>query len=211
SEAASSPFFEEAVEVYAAVNNLTAEQEAIARFWADNPGQTGTPPGHSMTIVSQILVQEGYMLDVAAEAYAAVGIAVSDAFISCWAAKYDYNLLRPVTYIQDFIDSAWTPPLPTPPFPEYSSGHSVQSAAAAQVLTDLFGAVPFTDHTHDALGYEPRSFPDFFAFAEEAAISRLYGGIHYRAAIERGLAQGQCVGQAVGALQFRRPYYGPAT
>jgi hypothetical protein len=205
SEAAGSPFYEEAAAVYEAGRYLTPEQEAIARFWADNPGQTGTPPGHSMSIVSQILIQEGYRLDAAAEAYAKVGIAVSDAFISCWAAKYEHNLLRPVTYIQAFIDGDWTPLLPTPPFPEYSSGHSVQSAAAAHVLTALFGDVPFTDHTHDQLGLPARSFATFADFAAEAAISRLYGGIHYRPAIELGLAQGHCVGEAVLSLQFRRP------
>lgn len=200
-----SPFFLEAEEVYDAVNNLTAEQEAIARFWADNPGQTGTPPGHSIAIVSQILVQEGYSLDVAAEAYASVGMAVADAFISCWSAKYEYNLLRPVTYIQSHIDSNWTPLLPTPPFPEHTSGHSAQSGAAAYILTDMFGDVPFTDRTHDELGLPPRSFNTFAEFATEAAISRLYGGIHFRPAIELGLIQGQCVGHAVRALQFRKP------
>ncbi|HEX6386602.1 MAG TPA: vanadium-dependent haloperoxidase [Anaerolineae bacterium] len=205
SEDTASSFFLEAQEVYDAVNNLTAEQAAIAHFWADNPGQTGTPPGHSIAIVSQILVQEDYSLDVAAEAYASVGMAVADAFISCWSAKYEYNLLRPVTYIQSHIDSEWTPLIPTPPFPEYTSGHSVQSAAAAHVLTGLFGDVPFTDHTHDELGLPPRSFNTFAEFAAEAAISRLYGGIHFRPAIELGLVQGQCVGQAVRALQFRKP------
>jgi len=205
SEDTTSPFFLEAEEVYDAVNNLTAEQEAIALFWADNPGQTGTPPGHSIAIVSQILIQERHSLDVAAEAYASVGIAVADAFISCWSAKYEYNLLRPVTYIRNLIDSEWTPLIPTPPFPEYTSGHSAQSAAAAYVLTALFGDIPFTDHTHDNLGFTPRSFNTFSEFAAEAAISRLYAGIHFRSAIELGLSQGQCVGQAVRALQFRKP------
>jgi membrane-associated phospholipid phosphatase len=105
-----------------------------------------------------------------------------------------------VTYIRSVIDPSWTSLLVTPPFPEYTSGHSVQTAAAAQVLTSLFGQLAFTDHTHDARGLPPRAFSSFAAAAEEAAISRLYGGIHFRAAIERGLVQGACIGEQVTAL-----------
>lgn len=201
-----SPFFAEAYEVYDTVNHLSPEQLAIARFWSDDPGATSTPPGHSMSILNQVLVQQQASLDLAAEAYARVGIAVADAFICCWQIKYRYNLLRPITYIRQFIAPGWGDPLPlvTPPFPEYTSGHSVQAGAAAQVLTDLFGVLAFTDHTHDAHGLAPRSFPSFLAAAEEAAISRLYGGIHYRSAIERGLVQGQRIGQLVSALPLRR-------
>ena len=147
-------------------------------------------------------------LDVAAEAYAKVGLAVADAFISCWHVKYVYNLLRPVTYIQDptgpINDPSWNPIFPTPPFPEYTSGHSTQSGAVAKVLTDLFGAIPFTDETHvTSLGLV-RSFANFDAAADEAAISRLYGGIHYRAAIDDGLEQGRCIGQLIlDNIQFR--------
>jgi hypothetical protein len=111
-----------------------------------------------------------------------------------------YNLLRPVTYIRRLVDPGWKPLLTTPPFPEYTSGHSVQSAAAAQVLTDLFGPLAFTDRTHEQRGLPARSFGSFFAAAEEAAISRLYGGIHFRGAIERGIEQGLCIGTAVRAL-----------
>jgi hypothetical protein len=204
SEDPGSDFYQEAWEVYTVVNQLIAEQLAIAQFWADDPGRTGTPPGHSISILNQILVQQKASLETAAEAYARLGIALADSFIACWWTKYQHNLLRPITYIHTVLgDTIWSTPVNTPPFPEYTSGHSVQSAAAAQVLTDLFGAQPFTDQTHAALGYAPRTFSDFFAFAEEAAISRLYGGIHFRAAIERGLEQGRCVGQRVSALKFR--------
>jgi hypothetical protein len=200
-----SDFYQEAWEVYEAVNQATPEQIAIVHFWADNPRQTGTPSGHSISILSQILVQKHATLDKAAEAYARVGIAVADSFISCWKTKYEYNLLRPITYIHSVIgDRDWNTLVTTPPFPEYTSGHSVQSAAAAEVLAGLFGEVAFTDHTHDSLGYAPRTFTSFYAFAEEAAVSRLYGGIHYRAAIENGLAQGTCIGQKVNALQFKK-------
>jgi hypothetical protein len=209
SEEPGSLFYTQAAEVYDAVNGLTAEQKAIAEFWADNPGETSTPPGHSMSIVSQVLRQEKATLALAAEAYARTGLAVADAFIGCWNAKYRDNLVRPVTYIRALANPDWEPAVATPPFPEYTSGHSVQSAAAAQVLTDLFGAdLAFTDYSHDGRGLAPRSFASFDAFAEEAAISRLYGGIHYRAAIEEGLEQGRCIGRQVSALVMRDPASG---
>lgn len=203
SEARRSPFFAEAMEVYDTVNALTPEQRTIALYWSDDPGATPTPPGHSISMTTQVLRDGGVGLDVAAETYARVGLAVGDAFISCWNAKFRYNLLRPITYIQDLIDRRWTSILTTPPFPEYTSGHSVQSGAWAQVMTDLFGAVSFTDHAHDSRGFTPRSFGSFFEAADEAAISRLYGGIHFRPAIELGVQQGIGVGRAVSALPLR--------
>jgi len=122
----------------------------------------------------------------------------------CWRVKYEYDLLRPVTYIQRLIDPKWRPLLITPPFPEYPSGHSSQSGAAATVLNGFFGEnFAFTDRTHEKDGLPPRSFPSFWAAAEEAALSRLYGGIHFRAAIARGLDQGRCVGARVIALSTR--------
>jgi PAP2 superfamily len=203
SEDPASRFHAEALEVYETVNALTPEQDTIARFWSDDPGATATPPGHSNSIATEVLRREGASLTAAAETYAKVGIAVSDAFVACWHQKFVYNLLRPVTYLRR-LDPDWLPVLVTPPFPEYPSGHSVQSGATCQVLSDLFGdGYAFVDHTHDARGFAPRAFGSFFEAAEEAAISRLYGGIHFRAAIERGLDQGRCIGQAVGALTLR--------
>jgi hypothetical protein len=205
SEEVGSVFHGEAMEVYEAVNQLSEEQLAIAQWWADNPGQTATPPGHSISMLTGILVDGAYTLDVAAEAYARVGIAVADAFISCWQSKFTYNLVRPITYINALIDPAWVTPVSTPPFPEYTSGHSVQSGAWAEVMTELFGgAYAFTDDTNVFLELAPRAFGSFFEAAEEAAISRLYGGIHFRAAIDIGVQQGRCVGQRVNALEFRR-------
>jgi membrane-associated phospholipid phosphatase len=205
SEAPGSTFYEEGMEVYTVSQQRTAEQESIARFWSDDPGETVTPPGHSISIATQVLRQENASLILAAETYARVGIAVADSFIGCWNAKYQYNLLRPITYIRDLIDPEWMPLLNTPPFPEYPSGHSVQSAAVATVLTELFGEeYIFVDHTHDGRGLPARSFVSFAGFAEEAALSRLYGGIHYRRAIEEGLAQGACIGATVNELAFRR-------
>lgn len=203
SEDPESIFYQEAMAVYDAVQNLTPEQLEIAQFWADDPGATPTPPGHSVAILTQVLRQENASLATAAEAYARVGMAVSDAFIVCWHTKYMHNLLRPVTYINNLIDPDWLPPVNTPPFPEYTSGHSVQSGATAYVLTDLFGDdYAFTDHTHDSRGLEPRTFNSFEEYAQEAAISRLYGGIHYLYAIDLGLEQGRCVGERINALLF---------
>jgi hypothetical protein len=203
SEDQSSAFFAEALEVYKTVGNLTPQQVEIARFWSDDPGDTATPPGHSISITTHALRKEGASLARAAEAYAKVGIAVYDAFVACWHQKYVYNLLRPVTYIRQLLDPAWLSILVTPPFPEYPSGHSVQSGAAFQVLTDLFGeSYAFVDNTHDDRGFAPRSFGSFLEAAEEAAISRLYGGIHFRAAIVSGVTQGRCIGEAVSALPF---------
>jgi len=203
SEELSSSFFAEALECYEVVTNLSPEQRGIALFWSDDPGLTVTPPGHSVSILNQVVRNRGFALDVAAEAYARVGIAVADAFISCWNTKFRYNLLRPVTYIRRLIDPTWSSLLVTPPFAEYTSGHSVQSAASAQVLTDLFGTVAFTDHTHDDRGLAPRSFGSFFEAAEEAALSRLYGGIHFSSAIALGLEQGRCIGREVSNLRVR--------
>jgi PAP2 superfamily len=151
------------------------------------------------------LRREDASLTAAAETYLKVGIAVCDAFVACWNTKYRYNLLRPVTYIQRLIDPAWLPLLGTPPFPEYTSGHSVQSGAAFAVLTDLWGEnYAFEDNTHDARGLAPRRFTSFTRAAEEAALSRLYGGIHFRPAIERGLEQGRCLADAINRLPVHR-------
>jgi hypothetical protein len=214
SEDRASPFFLDAHEVYETVNNLTAEQQTIAQYWADAPGQTGTPAGHWIAIVGQLAERERLSLASAAEAYVRVGLAVADAFIASWHTKYQYNLLRPVTYIRKLLDPSWSSFIETPPFPEYTSGHSVQSGAAATVLTDVFGEKAFTDTTHVdhrlTPPREPRSFGSFSEAAEEAAISRLYGGIHFRHAIAQGLDQGICVGQTIiDEIQFTKKRHHP--
>jgi hypothetical protein len=203
-------FYQQAVEVYETVRDLTPAQRTIALYWADDPGRTVTPPGHSIALATQVLIEQDASLALAAETYAKVGITVADAFVGCWKTKFKYNLVRPLTYIQQVLDPTWnnpqiTDPVTTPPFPEYTSGHSVQSGATAVVLTSLFGdSYAITDHTQDKRGFLPRHYPSFDALAEEAAISRLYGGIHYRAAIEAGLAQGRCIGRQVLKLRFAR-------
>jgi hypothetical protein len=193
----SSAFYAAALEVYETVNANTPETMAIAKFWADAGPGTGTPPGHWVSILTQIVRTRDLGLDVAAEALAKLGISQADAFICCWSAKYDWNVLRPVTYIQAHIDAAWLPPIGTPPFPSYTSGHSTQSGAAAVVLHDVLGDVPFTDDTHAALGLPARSFTSFDEAAAEAALSRLYGGIHYRFDNDAGLEVGEEIGRNV--------------
>lgn len=199
-------FYKRAMEAYLAVNNLTREQKIIAEFWADDPTTTATPPGHSISILNQLLKENKSNLAFAVEAYAKLSIALSDAFISCWKTKYETSVLRPVTYINKYIDPSWESFLITPPFPEYTSGHSVQSGALAVILTDLFGEkYTFYDKTHidrTDINGEPREFSNFYEMAEEAAISRLYGGIHYHEAIYLGLEQGYKIGENINNLKF---------
>jgi membrane-associated phospholipid phosphatase len=207
STAPQSEFYAAALEVYQTNRTLTEEQRTIAAYWADLVGMTGTSSGHWMAILGQIARNDHLSLAAVAEAYAKLGIAVTDAFITIWEAKYFYNVERPVTYIQDNIDPTWLPFLATPPNPSYISGHSTQSGASATVLTDLFGIKAFTDTTHIDLrlnAQEPRTFSSFDQAAEEAAVSRLYGGIHYSFDNSDGLITGRCVGEAVNdRLQFK--------
>lgn len=195
SEDPASTFYKQAIEVYDVSKTLTDEQITIARFWSDDPMLSPTPPGHWVSIVIEIIDRDGMDSPRIAEVMARLGIGLADSFIGCWAAKYKYDLVRPVTYINRLIDAKWDPILITPPFPEYPSGHSTQSGAAAAVLTGFFGDnFAFDDSTHVDDGIPTRRFPSFWAAAQEAAISRLYGGIHFRAAIDLGLEQGRCIG-----------------
>lgn len=204
SEEKGSDFYKEAFEVYETVKNLTPEQRAVARFWSDDPMLSPTPPGHWMVIGLKILDERKASAAEHADLLARLGVTLADAFIGCWHSKFEYDLLRPVTYIKRVIDPKWEPVLITPPFPEYPSGHSTQSGAAATVLTAFFGEnFAFTDSTHEKDKLPNRSFNSFWDAAQEAGISRLYGGIHFRAAIERGLEQGRCIGEKAVALRTR--------
>lgn len=200
-----SPFFAQGLEVYTTGKNLTAEQKAIALYWSDDPGKTFTPPGHGVSIATQIIRKENANLAKAVELYAKIGMATTDAFICCWRCKFRFNTLRPVSYINQAIDPAWKPLLATPPFPEYTSGHSSGSGAAAYILEDAFGAnYAFTDRSHEKLGLGIRSFASFRDYSEEAASSRLYGGIHFRHGNEQGLANGRNVAKNVLALGWKK-------
>jgi hypothetical protein len=196
-EDAASPMYAEARQVYDAEKALTEDQRKIALYWADNAGQSGTPVGHWLSIGSQMIDQLKLPFDRAAEMFVLLTVAQADAFIGCWHTKYETNVLRPVTYIRRRIDPTWEPFIITPPFPEYTSGHSMQSSAAATVLTALLGSVAFDDSTNLAIGHPVRRFESFTAAADEAAMSRLYGGIHYPMAISNGQEQGRCIGRHV--------------
>lgn len=205
-----SQFYQEAMEVYETVKKLDSNQIEIAKFWDCNPNISTTkghvmyfqqqisPGGHWIHIAAQILENENVAPLKAAETMALTSIAIADGFISCWDQKYKSTLTRPETYINNYIDSDWMPILQTPAFPEHTSGHSVASNAAAVVLTHIFGEnYSFIDATEVPYGLPERSFTSFNQASEEAAISRLYGGIHYRPAIELGIIQGKQVGNHV--------------
>jgi hypothetical protein len=203
-----SPFYRQAMEVYEAGRAVTDDQRALVSFWDDNAyvmnvrghamyaTKKATPGGHWLGITAIAARKARASLMQSADAYVRTAIAVHDGFISCWDEKFRSNVVRPETVINAHIDAAWQPLLQTPPFPEYTSGHSVISTAAATVLTGAFGDnFAFTDSTEMPYGMPPRAFASFEQAAAEAAISRLYGGIHYRMAIEEGVVQGRRVGE----------------
>lgn len=202
SEDKNSAFYKEALEVYQTSKTLTDEQKKIAYFWIDDAMASPTPAGHWVSILMQIADADKIPHEKLVDALARLGIAMGDAFIGCWHEKFRHDLLRPITYIKRVIDPDWVPFLLTPPFPEYPSGHSTVSGAAATVMTAVFGEFyAFADKTRERDKAVPRSFESFWAAAHEASISRLYGGIHFRAAIEQGLKQGECIARY--ALQLK--------
>lgn len=205
-----SKFYKEAYEVYKTVADSTKERIDIGHYWDDSPASTNnvghvnfvikkvTPPGHWLHINLYVARQNKKNLYEVAEAYAKLAIAEFDGGISCWDEKYRSEVIRPETYISRYIVPEWTPIIVTPPFPEYPSGHSVFSGAALAVLNGVWGNnVGFTDSTEVQFGMEVRSFKSFEEAAQQAAISRLYAGIHYRPACENGIVQGQNVGNYV--------------
>ena len=203
-------FYEEMMEVYRTISVDTPERTEIAKFWDCNPlvsthighlmifEKKITPGGHWIGITGIAARSEGLDAMRTAEAYAMTAVALADGFIVAWDEKYRSVLIRPVTVINRYVDPDWRPLLQTPPFPEYTSAHSVVSGAASTVLTALFGEpFSFVDSTEVEFGLPARSFDSFGEAASEAAISRMYGGIHYRPAIDIGVEQGRAVGQSV--------------
>ncbi len=196
-----SEFYKAAMEVYEVVSNHTNEQRVIAEFWADDPFETCTPAGHTFNIMTQLLEEHNANLAMAALGYAKLGIAESDVFIACWKSKYDYFLIRPVSYIKEHIDPNFNTLIGTPPFPAYTSGHASEAAAGSRVFTAMFtrgdGLYKFTDRTGLRHGHGVRSFRSFDEVARECANSRLYGGIHYDFDNQLGLSIGYAIGDAV--------------
>ena len=205
-----STFYNMVKEVYDIRKNLTAEQKLIAKYWDDNPfviehaghmafgNKKITPGGHWMGIAAQIIKQEKADPVKAAQTFALTSIALYDGFISCWDEKYRSSYVRPVTVIKDLIDKDWMPFLQTPPFPEYTSGHSTITASAATVLTKLYrDNLSFEDSSdYKYIGLK-RKFTSLSAAAEECSISRVYGGIHYVISVNTGAAMGKQVGGLV--------------
>jgi len=203
-------FYKEALAVREIGLTLSAEQKEIANFWDCNPYKMNvnghvmyaskkiSPGGHWMNITSLACQKTLANTIQSLEAYASLALTISDAIISCWDEKYRSMLIRPETYINKYIDGAWMPLLQTPPFPEYTSGHSVLSTAAAIMLEKIFGEnFSYADSTEVEFGIPVRHFTSFKQAAEEAAISRFYGGIHYMPAIVHGAEEGRKLGSFI--------------
>lgn len=215
SEEKDSKFYHLVTEVYEATREMSSEQIDIASFWDCNPfvlhiyGHIDfgmkkiSPGGHWIGITGIACDKKGLDLRSTVRVHALVAVALADAFISCWDEKFRSNRVRPETVINRLMDPEWMPLLQTPPFPEYTSGHSVASTAAACLLTRLFGEkFAYTDTVEAEFGLPERHFTSFIQASEEAAISRLYGGIHYRDAIEAGITQGrQIAAYIIGKLE----------
>ena len=205
-----SQFYKEALEVRDIALKLTQDQKDAANFWDCNPFKMNlnghvmyaskkiSPGGHWMNITRLACQKTGLEVVPTLEVYACLAVTLADAFISCWDEKYRSKVIRPETYINQHIDGSWMPLLQTPPFPEYTSGHSVLSAASAIILTKIFGDnFSFADSTETEFGLPVRQFASFQQAAEEAAISRLYGGIHYMPSIVNGTEEGKKIGHYI--------------
>lgn len=205
-----SAFFQNTLEVYRIGNSLTDSQKIIIQYWDDNPfvvehsghmmfaNKKITPGGHWMGIATIASKKDKAGVVKTAQVYALTAISLLDAFISCWDGKYKTEVVRPITVIHKLIDERWQPFLQTPPFPEYPSGHSAISAAAATVLTSIYGEnFSFHDDSDKAYIGMERDFTSFHQAAAEAAISRVYGGIHYRTGMDAGAQQGKAVAKVL--------------
>jgi hypothetical protein len=205
-----SQFYKEAREVQQAGVKLTSDQIAVANFWDCNPFKMNikghvmfatkkiSPGGHWINITRLACNKAKANFIRSAAAYACVSITLADAFISCWDEKYRSNVIRPETYINQYIDQSWIPLLQTPPFPEYTSGHSVISTASAIMLSHIFGEnFSFADSSELEFGLPIRQFTSFRQAAAEAAISRFYGGIHYLPSIKNGVQEGNKIGDFI--------------
>jgi len=205
-----SPFQIQLNEVYSLTSNLSEEQELVANFWDCNPFKVNyaghmaigikkiSPGGHWVGITGISCVKAELPWKETLYIHALVSMSLHDAFVSCWEEKYDSDRIRPESAISKYLDERWRPLLQTPPFPEYTSGHSVISKTSAILLTDFFGEnFDFIDTSEVIFGLPERRFDSFSQAAEEAAISRLYGGIHFRDAIMEGVKQGEKIGNYI--------------
>lgn len=209
STAANSFYHTQAMELVTLTKQITAENQWIASFWNDDrPGLTFSPAGHWLAITNQVIEKENPSIEKTLETYLKVGFSLSDAMVSCWNAKYLYNRERPESFIKRNIEKDWRPVSPSPSFPSYPSGHSIMGAAAAEVLTDLYGAsYTLMDCSHQDLQdfqVEPRTYTSFDAMAKENALSRMLLGVHWRMDCEEGLRLGELIGAEVSGIQVER-------
>ena len=208
-------FYKTMMETYRIGKNLDTLRKATALYWDDNPNVSKnighlnyfihkiSPGGHWVMIVQQACTQKNISITKSAQVYALTTVAIFDAFISCWDEKYRTNLIRPITIINRIVDRNWVPYIQTPPFPEFTSGHSVTSNAAATVLTALLGDnFLFTDKTEIPFGNSARTFNSFYEAALQSSTSRIYGGIHYPATARISVLQGKAVGKNVLKLLY---------
>lgn len=191
-----SPFWNMVKEVYDASITLTADQKAMADYFKDVPGYT--PGGTYVALMCQALDITKPSLDMAALTYVKVGLAQHDASIILLTNKYQFNTIRPVTYIRAYIDPNWATYIPTPNHPEFPSGHSTSGGAVLTMMSKIFGEdFRITLHTYDYLNYPSRSYTSFTQLMNEISDSRLYGGLHYRATLEKSTKQGKKVAENI--------------
>ncbi len=204
SEDVNSDFYKMVKQVYDVSQTLTTAQQNTALYWVDQGNGVGyTPAGHDMAIVTEAIEQTNSSLAVAAETYAKAGIAERDASIVCFRSKYHYNLIRPITLIQKWFDPNWFSFIITPPHPEYPAAHAYVTGSVMQAVSKVLGDhVRVTDRSYVFRGWAPRTFNTIFAAAEEAGISRLYGGIHYLPSINIGLSLAKELGNRVGNINL---------
>ena len=200
-----SAYYANALAVYNQVKTgNTSDQVEIAKYWADDPFNTCTPAGHTFNIMIQLIKENNSTLEKASVALAKLSIAENDAFIGCWKGKFQYNRIRPVSYIKKYIDASFATVIGTPAFPAYCSGHAYESGASSVIFTNMFtdgsGNYNFTDYSQTQYGFQPRQYSNFAQLALECANSRFYGGIHYNEDNLAGLKMGQEVGTNVNTL-----------
>ncbi|AQG82456.1 phosphoesterase [Spirosoma montaniterrae] len=207
-----SAYYRQFKQVYDKERTLTQAEKECAIWWSDDPDETFTPPGHSYYLATLAIRKTRPSLVKCAETYARVGMAVADAFINCWKWKYEFFTERPNTFIPQYIDPQWDSFWPEPPFPAFPSGHAIQAAAAATVLTNLYGdRFALTDSAHagrprDRLRnteFKVRRFSSFWQVAQETADSRFYGGIHTPQDNQAGLEKGKTIGEHINGLPWR--------
>ncbi|MGZ3756517.1 MAG: vanadium-dependent haloperoxidase [Mucilaginibacter sp.] len=206
----SSKYYQEVAYIMSATANLTPDQQHTADFWDDNPGKLNvlghvmfitkkfSPPGHWMSITGIAAKEAKADFGTTVCAFAKTSIALYDGFIQCWYAKFKFNTARPETVINKYFNADWRPRLQTPPFPEYTCGHSTISSAAAEALTSMFGdKLAFKDTSELEFGIKSRSFPSFRAAATENNWARFYGGLHFHNSCIVANAAGKQVGELI--------------